>query len=529
MINSVFKIASVLIFTSTSFFVNLQAKAITFQNLDEIQRALNVKPWYQSPLKKRIKIAILDKGFYGYEREIGKSLPKDTQYFTGPVKVPEDLKVEHGLVMAQLVTAIMKTPELYLYNVYGYSNLKSAIEDLTEKKVDLVLYSEVWEFGGNRDGKGFINSLVNTALDQGITWVNASGNFEATSYVSKIETIDQEWVQLPDQNHSLKIVCNNQSGEKCPLRVVLSWNDFNDDPAIGTDKDLDLALTDDFLNIIETSALKQTRDLDEKRPGYSNYPRETIVAEIESGTYFLRVKNRSSNFDSGDELILTADGHGLSMPSHSIGQSILNPADNERVITVGALDSERSSYNFDLNKPNLVTMSSVKTSEGEFRGSSNSAAFVAGAIGLVKSRQPQRSFEDIINESSLSGWGDRQRGLSLYWLGFSGPMGRCFPAASLAGMPAQILDAINLGGVFVQTTAGNRIMTPYDPLMLDENLVRYQANDLVLTSPEGYRVTARNNPYVPFGWVEIFQTPQEATLCNTPNQPLGRIFRLKSR
>ncbi len=525
--SAVIRIAQLLIFALTFIFANAFASAITFQNLDEIQRALNVKLWYQTSLQKRVKVAILDKGFYGYQDEIGRGLPNDTHYSAGPVESPADLKVQHGLVMAQLVTALMKSPDLYLYNAYGYSNLKAAIKDLTAKKVDLVLYSEVWEFGGNRDGKGFINALVNKALDQGITWINAAGNFETTTFISNIQTIDQDWVQLPDQNHSLKIVCENQRGEKCPLRVVLSWNDFKDDPAVGTDKDLDLALTDDFLNIIETSAQKQTSDPKEQRPGYSSYPRETIVTEIKAGTYFLRVKNRSQNFDSNDELIITADGDGLSMPNHSKGKSILNPADNSRVVTVGALDSDRSSYNYDLNKPNLLTMSSVKTSDGEFRGSSNAAAFVAGAIGLVKSRQPDRSLEDILSESSLSGWNDRQRGLPLYWLGFGATMGRCFSTYPTTDLPQQILDAVNVGGVYVQTTAGNRVMTPYDPILLENSLVRYQPNDLILTSPEGYKMAPRNSPYVPFGWVEVFQTPQEATLCNTPNQPLGRIFRLK--
>ena len=69
-------------------------------------------------------------------------------------------------------------------------------------------------------------------------------------------------------------------------------------------------------------------------------------------------------------------------------------------------------------------------------------------------------------------------------------------------------------------------MTPYDPLLLEPTLNRYQANDLILTTPEGYKITSRSSPYVPYGWVEVFQTPQEIALCNTPFQPLGKIFRL---
>ncbi len=510
--------------------ITIKSNAFTIQNTSELEKALNTKSLLQKPLKQKIKIAVLDKGFYGYQAEIGRSLPANTQYFQGPVEPPKDLNVTHGLAMAQIVTTIMKEPELYLYNTFGYSNLKFAIEDLTQKGIDLVLYSEVWEFGSNHDGNGFINALVNKALDHGVTWINAAGNFGLTSFTSRIQTLDQDWVQLPDQNQSLKVICQSRNNETCKVRVVLSWNDFKDDPYLGTDKDLDLALTDDFLNVIQTSGLKQTSDPNEKRPGYSLYPRETIVAEINAGTYFLRVKNRSHNFDSNDELYLSLDGENLLVPSHSSGSFVLNPADNPRVITVGALDSDRSSYNYTLAKPNLLAMSSIKTEEdGEFRGSSNAAALVAGALGLAKSRMPQRRFSDIIAGSQLPGWGSELRGLSLYWLGFSSPTGNCFNVATNLSptLPQQIIDSINVGGLFVQTTAGYRVMTPYDPLLLSNQLTRYQPNDLVLTTPEGYRVAPRNSPGLPPGWIEVFQTPQEIGLCQPALQPVGNIFRLK--
>lgn len=512
---------------SFSILYSSYSRAITFNNLGEIQRALNTQALNQTPQNKRVKIAILDKGFWGYQNEIGRSLPSDTHYFTGPVETPSDLKVQHGLVMAQLVNEIARSPEIFLYNAFGYSNLKASINDLINQKVDLVLYSEVWEFGSNHDGRGFINALVNQAIDQGITWINAAGNFEKSFYTGSIRTLENDWIQLPDQNHSLKLDCSPIKGNtKCQIKIVLSWNEFKDDPEKGTDKDLDLALTDDFLNIIETSSLKQTSDPNEKRPGYTSYPRESITAEVQSGVYFIRVKNRSHNFDSYSELYISVDGDGIKVPSSSAGRSILNPADNPRVITVGAIDSDRSSKNNRLNKPNLLTMSSVKTSEGEFRGSSNSAAFVAAALALAKSRYPDYTIEQIIQRSTLPGWSANQRGLSLYWLGFGPPNAQCFPQASTEGLPQQIIDATNVGALYVQTNAGYRLMSPYDPILLNRNLFRYQANDFVLATPEGYRIAPRNGSYIPLGWVEVFQRPQEVGPCTTPQQEIGNIFRL---
>src|SRR5438105_2253174 len=77
-----------------------------FRNLNALKNSLGFNRYYsQSPSQQRpLKIAVLDKGFTGYEKEIGKTLPKNTKFFAGPVENPADLKVEHGLKMAQILT-----------------------------------------------------------------------------------------------------------------------------------------------------------------------------------------------------------------------------------------------------------------------------------------------------------------------------------------------------------------------------------------------------------------------------------------
>ena len=177
-----------------SFFVAAMSSASSrsdMTNLDQYKRSLGFKPYYTQPAETgRLKVAILDKGFSGYEKELGRSLPRDTHYIAGPVQSPESEQVIHGLKMAQILVDMMSDemrsqqylPELYLYNSFGYSNFKSAIQDAVKRKVDVILYSEVWEYGGNQDGAGFINEAVNIATSKGIIWVNAAGNFAQTTY-----------------------------------------------------------------------------------------------------------------------------------------------------------------------------------------------------------------------------------------------------------------------------------------------------------------------------------------------------------
>lgn len=511
----------------------------SFQNMKEIKSSLNFSSYYSRKPVKKLKVAVFDKGFDGYKGEIGKSLPSGTVYHAGPIEAPPEIKVVHGLVMAQILTSLMTndgqasqfTPEFHLYNVYGYTNFKAAITDVIAKKFDLVLYSEVWELGGNSDGKGFINTEVNRATSAGIIWVNAAGNFNTRTYRGGIKTLDDDWVELPDRNQSLSFRCEKS---KCNVRVVLSWNDFKDNSDEGTDKDLDFALTDDLLNIVQTSALKQSADKNENRPGFSKYPREAVQAEVEPGVYYIRVKNRSKNFKSSDQLRIVIDGDSIKSESAKAQDTILNPADNPTVVTVGASDSDRSSFSKKLGKPDVTAPSSIKLeNKEEFRGSSNSAAIVAAGLALMKSLNPHwdraKLLKAVINAASENRT-ERPAGLSIQQLGFWPTSMGCFAEVQApTNLEAHMKKVLGLGGKFVATSSGFRIMVNFDPIQLNSSLKRNLANDIIVATPQGYVVVSRydRRPFPP-NWVEVFQEPMDAPLCvrNWPQASQGPSFRL---
>jgi hypothetical protein len=271
--------------------------------------------------------------------------------------------------------------------------------------------------------------------------------------------------------------------------------------------------------------LKQSADSKEERPGFSKYPREIITAELAPGTYFLRVKNRSKNFTKNDRLRITLDGDGLKMPSHTNDESLLNPADNASVITVGASDSDRSSYSVKMKKPDIMAPSSIKLAENdeEFRGSSNSAAIVAAGVAMVKAIDPSLNRASVLKRVSKgsaapgNGGGWDQRGLSLQVLGFSpANMSACFQDVALNPVPNYVQEVLSRGGVPVSTTFGIRIMVPFDPVMLSQNLRRNNYSDMIVAMPMGgYQVFPRQSN-IPQGAVEIFQRPVETGLCQVP-------------
>lgn len=522
-----------ILFTAFLMF-SLSAQAQTFKNISVLQNSLGFKKYYIAGNTKPVKVAIFDKGFEGYQAEIGKSLPANTVYVAGPVATPDDMKTEHGLRMAQIFTALatnnLHNPsvvsEFYLYNVYGYSNLKAAVDDAIARGIDVISYSEVWEYGGNHDGKGFINAQVSRATAAGILWINAAGNFALTTYNSAISTGSEDWVKLPNQNNALAIRCEQNSAGKCLIKAVLSWNDFKDDVNPGTDKDLDLALVDDMLNIIQTSGLRQSPDPKEERPGYSKYAREILTAELKPGTYYFRVKDRSKNFGKNDRLRITVDGESISMPNHVVDESILNPGDNPSAITVGAFDANRSSISLKLNKPDIMAPSSMILQNGsEFRGSSNATAIVAAGAALVRAVNPGANKSQVLAKMSKAFNWD-QGSLSLNYLRFMPTNNGCFNSREWAEAPEYIKQVLTTGGLLVETSAQYRVMLPFDPILLATGQQRQFIDDMIIALPEGGMQILRRQSPVPQGAIEVFQRPLEYGLCSVPLKRAGKVFLL---
>ncbi len=516
------------------------------QNLDHIIRTVNFGPYYSRELpeaQKPVKIAILDNGFEGYAAEIGKTLPASVTFHGGPVARPADSKDAHGLIMAQMVTGLLTKGgrsehlpfDLHLFETFGYSNLKVAVDSVVSEKFDVVLFAQVWEYGGNGDGRGFINRQIDRATTSGAIWVNAAGNFGSSLYRGPIRKAADDWVKLPAPNESVRVRCQESENRKCLLRVVLSWNDFNDDVEIGTDKDLDLVLTDDTLKIIQSAALTQKTQPPEGQAGYSKYPREIIQVEVKPGVYLLRVKMRSHEWNRGDELTMTVSGDFTELLNPIRGETLLNPADNANAITVGSSDSEYSSESKTLGKPELSVASLIKLSDkAQFKGTSNSSAIVAAAIAVLRIFEPELNKDDLVEALQGSRFNpadhhDRQdhkippvtfergKGLALRTLRF-GPTGdHCFELASLrASQPQHLKTLLDYYGQPVQTTAGIKVFVQTDPLQIITGLTRVRADDMVVADRRGLTLLPRTmQRNLPNGAYEVVQLPAEQHLCRS--------------
>ena len=553
-----------------------EALETPFQNLDQMARTVGITGFRVKPRAPQlVKIAILDNGFRGYKAEVGKTLPSTTQFHAGPIAVDPQSEEAHGLFMAQIVAGLLDKAgggtlpvELHLFSAYGYSNLKAAVDAVVAQKFDVVLYSQVWEYGGNGDGRGFINTLVSQATAAGVIWVNAAGNFADATYLGPVIRTADDWAKLPAVNNAVRVRCqahdkntSDTSGEgsdddsaakpkTCHLRAVLSWNDFKDDVNVGTDKDLDLVLTDDTLKIVQSSGLVQKKVVDPNAQGESLYPREIIEADIQPGLYNLRVKIRSNNFNSDtDVLRITTSGDYIQQQDiTAAGDTLLSPADNASVITVGATDSTKSSKGDSQQKPELSFASAVKLKNGEtYKGTSNSAAIAASGVVILKAYHPDLKRSTAIamlrnglqsetgapsGNGSDRGQGDgsgdgsgsdsggtpgapNNAGLPLSVLGFgpTGP-GGCFLPVRLPVQSPGLMQLLSRGAVGVMTTMGPKVSTAVDPLAYLPGWRRTAPDDILIVSLQGFHLLPRSQePVLSNLGYEVTQLPQDASIC----------------
>ncbi|OQW50721.1 MAG: hypothetical protein A4S09_11230 [Proteobacteria bacterium SG_bin7] len=513
----------------------VEAPASPFPKIKELMQFLNFTPYYESPFNGReVKIAILDNGFRGYENEISVTLPPSTKYHKGPL-APEGEEESHGLVMAQLVTALMtndftteKIPySLHLLSAAGYTNLAAAVKTVVEEKYDVVLYAQTWEYGGNFDGRGFINTLVNKAIEKGDTlWINAAGNFGLNSFNFAIQFAEDSWVHFPNKGYALHVRCETNLAGRCPLRAVLSWSDFSDDVETGTEKDLDFYLQDESGKTVGKSELQQKKEISEKEKNQeqiSKYPREVIEADVKSGIYFLRVKAKTRNFSSRDRLRVTVSGNGVSLLQRDIDESLPIPADNSRVVTVGASDSDISSRSKTLDKPDIFAPSRITIENYlQVQGTSMSAAIVAAGAAILKSVYADMTMEKFLKftrNHGLIGAPQIGNGLALAVLQFAPTGPGCFiPVGSFQLQ----------GAVVVMTSVGQKVFVFYDPIKLLNGKTRHRPEDMIVYGPRGYELQPRlmQLQLQMQNQIEVVQVPNGQVICGQNLNASSKIFRM---
>lgn len=386
-------------------FMALQAHAQTrVENGDQLRALVGALSYADADLSN-VKIAVLDNGFQGFSPD-AKLLPSNALLVEGPINA--QAPTNHGLGMAQIAWAVSgrteRGPQFYLVNANGFSNFKAAVDYVIANRVDLVLYSQVWSFGGNFDGAGFINAQVDRAVNSGALWINAAGNTHNSVYNGSVSIADATTgtVRLPGPGQTLRFENRLDAN---PITVTLAWNDFTDNENDKSIKDLDLLLYRNGKLVPTANKVQRGESPSQAHPEYSAYARESFTATLDRGAYTLQVVARSKNFTASDKLRVNIESDrpaSVEFLDRSGQGEVMIPADNPNVLTVGDCgdESARGPTRDGRQKPDVVLPDArVSFSDGnQSAGTSNATAIVVGSLAALKGKNPG------FNRADLTRW-----------------------------------------------------------------------------------------------------------------------------
>ncbi len=373
-------------------------------NLEELRRFYQLTPEYDNVPSEQITVAIFDSGF----SDIVEKDPQSGKLLIKPGVLPASATViddyselvpgakyvplkehNHGGMMAQTVWAMTGNnplgPKFILMNVSNPINLGDAVAASMAMGVDIIVNSQNFEYGGDFNGLGFLNAKVNEATASGILWLNAAGNYHG-SVINGTYSVSMK--------HKLRV---NQDG--AVAEFALAWNGTKDQQELGTDRDLDLIVTNSKGELVQAVTLKDgttTYEMDNRRQVLTKqakaavppptpdgetppvvvppivvengdarktalHPYERFTLKLDrndprdpNDVYTMRVVKHGGLFNATDTYRITVqyrgdknavmDGNGrpvepIALDPREVAQNreIMVPADNPNVVTVGDL------------------------------------------------------------------------------------------------------------------------------------------------------------------------------------------------
>ena len=375
--------------------------------------------WHIAGIKGQgVKIGVID-DFEGFSALMGTELPStvtsrcytDIGVFNSNRSSCETNNA-HGTAVTETIFDIAPEATYYISNPGTLGDLKTAVEWMVSQDVDVINMSSSWRWEGPGDGTtpfsfGALRS-VDTAVNGGTTWVNATGNYAERTWFgsSNRDPFNPRYsfrFQIFDGNQDFNNCVELERGDS--FSADLRWEDTWG----GARRDLDLSLFQ--MSPLEIVAAGNDLQFGLISQVPNEYFRYTATA---GGRYCLVVVHYNSNPSVPSWIQLRV--HSVpSLQHHTISGSIASPAEsaNPGLLAVGASNwSDTREINYYSSrgptpdgriKPDIVGTSGGQTEtlraagnpNGYFAGTSASSSHVAGLAALVKQNNPSYTPQQV--------------------------------------------------------------------------------------------------------------------------------------
>ena len=381
------------------------------QGVSQSAAAHGATAWHDAGFKGGgVKIGIIDDGFKGFTTLQGSELPSTVEALCFTEIGVSALNFRncdnsgasnHGTAVAEALFDIAPEATYYLSNPISTGDVRSAVNWMIERDVDVINMSLNWVWSGYGDGTSRFSSStlksVDAAVGGGAIWINSGGNDGMTTWFGNFNDPDND----DFHNFTTNDQCNTFEVETSTpsIRAQLRW----DDSWGGSNEDLDLVLyrvfpsAETVLRILPS--LAGGADLQNGLSSHIPYEWVSYIT-LSAGTYCLAVANSSDDPPGWIQLqVWSPRNLEHYTPTHSISE----PADsaNRGLLAVGATAiyniytirgySSRGPTIDNRTKPDIVGVDGAQSAAfgGTFTGTSQAAPHVAGLAALVKQRFPE--------------------------------------------------------------------------------------------------------------------------------------------